>query len=80
MLDATGARALGEIVRQLEDRGITVLLKGLKPGHERVLRAVGAFERLADERHAFDELPAAIAHAREHVARGPHRAATTRGD
>jgi SulP family sulfate permease len=69
VLDATGARALGEIVRELEDRGITVLLKGLSDRHERLLRSVGALAHLADERHLFDDLPAALSHARAHVER-----------
>lgn len=69
VLDATGAQALGEIVADLEHRGITVLLKGPRPEHERVLRAVGALDRLASHRHLFTDLDAAIAHARTHVAR-----------
>jgi SulP family sulfate permease len=69
VLDATGAQALGEIISELEDRGITVLLKGTRPAHHRVLLAVGALERLAHERHMFDDFDAAIAHAREHVSR-----------
>ncbi len=70
VLDATGAQALGEIVDDLEQRGITVLLKGPRPEHLKVLAAVGALDRLAHERHVFDDLGAAVAHAREHVARG----------
>ena len=70
VLDATGAQALGEIVDDLEQRGITVLLKGPRPEHLKVLAAVGALDRLAHERHVFDDLDAAVAHAREHVARG----------
>ncbi|MCB1002821.1 MAG: SulP family inorganic anion transporter [Acidimicrobiales bacterium] len=70
VLDATGANALGEIVEDLEDRGITVLLKGPRPEHLRVLEAVGALDRLAHERHLFADLDDAVAHAREHVARG----------
>ncbi len=69
MIDATGAQALGEIVRELEDRRITVLLKGARPGHLRVMQAVGAIDRLAHENHIFDDLDAAIAHARLHVER-----------
>lgn len=69
VLDATGAHALGEIVRELEDRHITVLLKGLRPEHERVLGAVGALRHLADEKHVFAGLDDAIAHAREHASR-----------
>lgn len=69
VLDATGAQALGEIVAELEGRGITVLLKGPRPEHLDVLRAVGALDRLADERHLFDDLDQAVAHARSHVGR-----------
>jgi SulP family sulfate permease len=74
VLDATGAQALGEIVRELEARGITVLLKGVRAEHLRILRAVGVLDRLADERHVFDHLPDAIDHARRHVSRGAHHA------
>jgi len=72
VLDATGAQALGEIVEQLEHRGITVLLKGPRAEHLRVLRAVGALDRLAHENHVFDDLETAIAHARLHVLRTAH--------
>jgi SulP family sulfate permease len=70
-LDATGAHALGEIVAELEGRGITVLLKGLRPEHRRVLQAVGALDRLAHEHHVFTDLQAAIGHARDHASRPP---------
>ena len=69
VLDATGAQALGQIVAELEDRHITVLIKGLHPEHERVLRAVGALDHLAHEEHLFDALGEAIAHARAHAER-----------
>ncbi len=68
VLDATGAQALGEIVADLERRHITVLLKGPRPEHERVLRAVGALDELAHENHLFTDLDAAVAHARLHAA------------
>ncbi len=73
VLDATGAQALGEIVAELEDRGITVLLKGPRPEHLRVLVATGALDHLAHENHVFEELDAALAHARSHVERAPRR-------
>jgi SulP family sulfate permease len=72
VLDATGAQALGEIVAELEDRGITVLLKGPRPEHLRVLAATGALDRLAHENHLFADLDAALDHARLHVARMAH--------
>jgi SulP family sulfate permease len=72
VLDATGAQALGEIVDQLERRGITVLLKGPRVEHLRILRAVGALDRLAHENHVFDDFDLAVAHAREHVGRTRH--------
>ncbi len=68
VLDATGAQALGAIVSELEARHITVLLKGARPDHQRVLHAVGALDELAHRRHLFDGLDAAIAHARSHAA------------
>lgn len=74
VLDATGAQALGEIVAELEARHITVLIKRPRPEHLRTLRAVGALDRLADQRHVFDDLDEALAHARTHVQRA--RAAT----
>jgi SulP family sulfate permease len=72
VLDATGAQALGEIVRELESRGITVLLKGLRERHKRILKTVGALDHLAHENHLFDTLDKALEHARMHVARTIH--------
>lgn len=71
MLDATGAQALGEMIETLEGRGITVLLKGPRPEHLRILEEVGAIDRLAHENHLFTDLDDAIAHARSHLRRNP---------
>jgi SulP family sulfate permease len=67
MLDATAARSLGEIVRQLEDRGIIVLVKGASAEHERLLTAVGALAPVAARGHVFATLPEAVAHAADHL-------------
>jgi SulP family sulfate permease len=72
VLDATGAQALGEIVTDLEARHITVLLKGPRPEHERVLRTVGALAHLDTQHHIFTNLDDAIAHARLHATGTPH--------
>jgi len=72
VLDASGAQALGEIVAELEARHITVLLKGVRPEHLRTLHAVGALNHLAHDRHLFDDLDEALAHARLHVQRVLH--------
>lgn len=72
VLDATGAQALGEIVSDLEARGITVLLKGPRPEHERILRSVGALAYLDSQSHVFSSLEAAVAHARLHASGAPH--------
>jgi SulP family sulfate permease len=72
VLDATGAQALGEIIGELERRRITVLVKGAKEPHRRVLEAVGALTHLAHEKHLFADLDAAVAHARLHVERIGH--------
>ncbi len=73
VLDATGAQALGEIVQQLEARGITVLIKGPRPQHLKVLEAVGVLGHLAHERHLFDNLDTAVEHARTRRTRGDRR-------
>jgi SulP family sulfate permease len=67
MLDATGAQALGEIITTLQARGVTVLLKGIRPRHRQLLEAVGALDRPIEENHVFETLEAAIAHAKTHV-------------
>jgi SulP family sulfate permease len=68
-LDATGARVLVDIVEQLEKQGITALIKGVQPGHIDLVRRVGVLDKLRHENHLFDNLDAAVAHARSHVAR-----------
>lgn len=69
LVDATGAHVLSEIVRRLEARGVTVLIKGVREGHTELFRAVGVLDALRDQRHLFGDLPSAIEHARSHVAR-----------
>lgn len=72
VLDASGAHALAEVISSLEDRGITVLLCGASDRHRHVLDAVGALDGLRSQAHMFDALPAAIAHAQDHVRRTHH--------
>ena len=78
MLDATGAHTLAEITEDLEARGITVIVKGIRPEHLTLLSNIGIFDALRHENHVIDCLDDAIAHARSHVARcrlpaGPDR-------
>jgi SulP family sulfate permease len=69
MIDATGANALAELVRDLEHRGITVLLKGVRPDDLPMLETFGVLAALGDEGRVFATLPDAIACARSHVER-----------
>lgn len=69
LVDATGAHALAELVATLERAGVTVLVKGVQEQHRSVLTRVGVLDELASEQHLFEDLDAAIAHARDHVAR-----------
>ncbi|WP_370487321.1 SulP family inorganic anion transporter [Mycobacterium sp. pV006] len=71
MLDATGANTLAEICTELESRGITVLIKGVRPEHRDLLDRVGVFETLRHRNHLVDSLDDAIAHARTHVGSAP---------
>ena len=68
-LDASGARAITEMVEGLERRGVTVLLKGIQPRHLALARRVGVLDSLRHDRHLYDDLDAAVAHARDHVRR-----------
>lgn len=69
MLDATGAHALVEVVSALELRGITVLLKGVRPDHLRLVTNVGVIRSLRHHKHLFGHLGDAVEHARSHVRR-----------
>ncbi len=72
MIDATGAYALGQLVEDLRGKGVAVLLKGVRPGHEPVLRSVGVLAELEERGHLFDDMDDAIAHARRHADRAAH--------
>jgi SulP family sulfate permease len=67
MLDATGARALGEIVDELSARGIIVLFKGATSEHTRLLAAVGTLAPVLARGHVFATLAEAVTHATKHV-------------
>ncbi|WDH79090.1 SulP family inorganic anion transporter [Microbacterium esteraromaticum] len=69
MLDATGAQVITELIGTLERRGITVLIKGIPAEHLPLAERVGVLSSLRHENHLFDDLDAAIAHARSHVSR-----------
>ncbi|WP_017792198.1 SulP family inorganic anion transporter [Leucobacter salsicius] len=69
-IDATGAHTLAELVTALERRGVTVLIKGVRAPHLRVLETLGAIDSLRHPNHLFDDLDAAVAHARTHVSQG----------
>ncbi len=67
LIDATGAHALAEIITRLEARGITVLVKGVQPGHRELFSTVGVLAALRHHEHLFTTLDDAIAHARTHA-------------
>jgi SulP family sulfate permease len=69
VIDATGAAVLADTIRRLESRGVTVMLSGVRPTHQKVLHRLGVYEQLAHERHLFATTPEAITHARLHAAR-----------
>lgn len=72
ILDATGAHTLAQITTELEDRGMTVIIKGVRPEHMNLLTNVGVIDSLRHENHLMDSLDDAIGHARTHVAHHPH--------
>ena len=69
MVDATGAHSLAEMVTQLEQRGITVLIKGVRPEHLTLMRRLQVFSALRHRNHLFEDLAPAVEHARSHIRR-----------
>lgn len=68
-LDATGARKLAELVTTLERSGVTVLVKGIQQTHLKLATRAGLVGSLRHPNHLFDDLDAAVVHARSHIAR-----------
>lgn len=68
LLDATGAQLLAEVIASLRRQGVTVLLKGIRPEHRRVLLHAGALEEPRVGETVFETLDGAVARARELVA------------
>jgi SulP family sulfate permease len=64
MLDASGARAVAQIVADLHDRHIHIVLKVESVEHTRLLRAVGALGGLDEEGLVLTDLPSALERAR----------------
>jgi SulP family sulfate permease len=64
MLDASGARAVAQIVADLHDRHIDVVLKVESVEHTRLLRAVGALGGLEEQGLVLTDLPSALDRAR----------------
>lgn len=69
ILDATGAQVITELITSLERRGITVLVKGIQSRHLGLAERVGVLSSLRHQKHLFDDLGSAVAHARSHVQR-----------
>lgn len=67
-LDATGATALHDTVKQLRRRGVVVLLSGVKDPHWKVLDILGVTELIGGAEHVFPDTRSAVEHARMHVA------------
>ncbi|WP_308490986.1 SulP family inorganic anion transporter [Microbacterium terrisoli] len=69
LVDATGAHILSDIVQTLERRRVTVLIKGVQPGHEDLFRTVGVLGSLRHHNHLFTAMDDAVDHARSHIDR-----------
>ncbi|MBH0009969.1 SulP family inorganic anion transporter [Salinibacterium sp. SWN1162] len=69
LIDATGAHTLTELITALERRGVTVIIKGIRPEHRDVLKRLGVISSLRHPNHLFAELEPAIEHARSHIRR-----------
>lgn len=63
-LDATGATVLGDTIKTLEGRGITVLLSGIQDSHDAIFESLGVYDNLSTREHVFVTTPEAIDYAR----------------
>jgi SulP family sulfate permease len=63
-LDVTGAAVLTDTIRDLERRGVAVLVSGLPQRFVPVLESRGCYQDLVDQGHLFDHTPDAIEAAR----------------
>lgn len=61
VLDATGARAIGDLVSRLEKRGITVYLACVRPEHRRLIDQVAELEDLENEHRIVPTIDDALA-------------------
>ncbi|MGO1257979.1 MAG: SulP family inorganic anion transporter, partial [Brachybacterium sp.] len=61
-VDASGAQVLAELVRGLERRGITVLIKGVQDSHSSLFRQVGVLAALRHHKHLFVDFDSALEH------------------
>ncbi|MBX3087064.1 MAG: SulP family inorganic anion transporter [Cryobacterium sp.] len=69
LVDSTGAHAMAGLVRELERRGVTVLIKGVREEHRVLMEKLGVMKALRHPNHLFAGLAPALEHARSHVAR-----------
>ena len=66
-IDASGSDALSQIIDDLRRRDITLLIKGVGAEHIDALTTAGVLADLSARGHLFDDLDAALAHARLHI-------------
>ncbi|MGB0120244.1 MAG: SulP family inorganic anion transporter, partial [Solirubrobacterales bacterium] len=66
-MDSTGGRILGDAITRIERRGIVVLVSGISPGHDDILRALGVADHLRQNGRIFPATPEAIEYARRLV-------------
>ncbi len=63
-MDATGAHILGDAIRHLERRGVTVLMSGITEEHHDLLSTFGVAQALQEKGRVFADTPTAITYAR----------------
>ena len=66
-IDASGALVLKDAIEKLQHRGMTVLMSGIRPGHDRTLDALDVINTLHAEGRVFTSTPEAIQAARAHL-------------
>lgn len=66
-LDATGARALDDVISELHSRGKVVMISGIRPDHDAVLARLSVGSELRSRRLIHQDLNTALERARQLV-------------
>lgn len=73
ILDASGAKQLAEVLAELNEQGVTTMIKGLRPEHIQAAERVGVIDSLTSPTYLFDSIEEATSAARQLISETTQR-------